>query len=262
MRMARTPANKENDNMASEAANLQATAPTGAPDADTPPANGAATPPADGEASADNPSLINFKIDGYDKDIQVDFDKCPPAVKKRLVYNATRGYVLNRVSTAVASAKKVNEAFERYDAAQANNPVQTIVPKPDGERKVVPYGDIIEGAIKALYSGEVGKRSGEGTTKDPLTDHITRTVVTEVFNKRKSNDPKYTYIQAKHSVGPDGLKWLHEQLDKAILESPTGTINEKLERDRIEAKYVTTAKIALGLVPADKKFEKAGVELF
>ncbi len=218
--------------MATAAPTLEATAPTSAADLEATPAT--------------NANLIKFSVDDYDTPVEVSLEKMPAEVRQRLMYNATRSYVLNRVSTAVAAAKKANGPFDTYEAAQRTDPMQTTVLKPEGERKVVKYAEIIEGAINALYSGEIGKR-GAGTSKvakDPLTEHVTRVVVSEIYAKEHAKDPSYKFFKAQAIVKGDGIAYLKSRIAENVRDFG---VDEKQQLDILEQRYLKPARITLGL---------------
>jgi hypothetical protein len=197
-------------------------------------------------------NTIEFEIDDYEPLITVNLLSIPADVRRRLMYNATRAYILNRLSTAIASARKANAIFDNYDAAVKNDPLQTVVPKPEGERQVVPYAELIERGINALYSGEIGKRgTGAKVAKDPLIAHVTRTVVTKLFNKKHALDPNYKFFNAQAEVGPDGVEYLR----KGIAANVAAGADEKQQLAQLEEQYLRPARITLGLEPLSGKLK-------
>lgn len=196
--------------------------------------------------AVDNENTLVFELDDYDKDIVVNLVDMPPAVRLRMLKNATKAYITNRVSTAAAATKKANAAFDQYEAAVKNDPLQTLVAAPDGERKVTDFAATIEGAIKALYSGEIGKRGGEKKAKvlrDPLITQITRSVVAEVYEKGRAADPQYKYPTAQKEVGQDGLAYLKAK----IADKVAAGADEAALLKYLDTRYVKPARIMLGM---------------
>lgn len=212
------------------------------------------------EATPERPeTFMEFEVDGYDKNVELDLAQIPSEVRMRLLRTATRAYITNRISTAVAKTKNTNGAFDTYDAAVKNDPLQTAVPKPEGERAVTDYGEIIDGAIKALYSGELGKRgTGEGKPKvlrDPLITQITRSVVAEVYEKGRAADPKYRYPTAQKEVGSDGLAYLKAKIEAKVAAGADATaLNAYLE-----TRYIKPARIMLGMDAPGKLKDAEGI---
>jgi hypothetical protein len=195
--------------------------------------------------AANSEHVLEFEIDGYDKPVKIDLAKIPDAIRLHLFRNATKSYVTNRVSTAESTAKKSNALFDGYDAAQKNDPLQTLVPKPEGERTVVDYNSIVDRAINALYTGEIGRR-GAGTPKlpkDPLNDTLLRTFATEILKEKHATNPKYTYFEAKALVGNSA----QAHMDKWVAARVAEGKDEKLAREYLEAQYVKPARLALRL---------------
>jgi hypothetical protein len=217
----------------------------------------APTPVADALTAAPAPvrpeTWLSFEIDDYDPAIELDMANIPQPVRMKLLRSATKSYIINRLSTAVAKAAKQNAPFNQYDAAMKNDPLQTLVAKPEGERASIPYAETIDGAIKALYSGELGRRgSGEGTKKvlrDPLVTQITRSVVAEVYEKQRKLNPSYKYPTAQKEVGQDGLAYLREKIDAQVAALPEADrAAKKAQLDKyLETRYVAPARIMLGM---------------
>jgi hypothetical protein len=204
-------------------------------------------------------TLLEFEVEGYEPKVGVDLAQIPPDVRMRLLRTATRAYITNRISTAVAKTKKDNGEFDTYEAAMKNDPLQTAVPKPEGERKNTDFADVIDGAIKALYSGELGKRgTGEGKPKvlrDPLITQITRSVVAEVYEKGRASDPKYRYPTAQKEVGSDGLAYLKAKIDEKVAAgADANALNSYLE-----TRYIKPARIMLGMDSPGKLKDADGI---
>jgi hypothetical protein len=214
----------------------------------------AAAPVAPAPATDTPSTLYKFEIDDYDNEIAVELNNVPAPLRLRLLKTATRAYITNRISTAAAKTKKENAKFDQYDAAMKNDPLQTLVPKPEGDRAATDYAGIVDGAIKALYSGEIGRRGdGEGKKKvlrDPLITQITRAVVADVYEKGRAADLKYKYPTAQKEVGSDGLAYLKGKIaEKVAAGGDAAALNQYLE-----TKYIKPARIMLGLdVPKSLK---------
>lgn len=203
--------------------------------------------PAFGYVAPANPDhALEFELEAYDGDIKVNVAMIPEAVRMRLLKNATKAYITNRVSTAEAATKKANGPFVQYDAAMKNDPLQTLVAMPEGARKVTDFAGTIDAAIKALYSGEIGKRGGEKKAKvlrDPLITQITRAVVAEVYEKGRALDPQYKYPTAQKEVGQDGLAYLRAKIDAKVAAGA-----DKVALDKyLDTRYIKPARIQLGL---------------
>jgi hypothetical protein len=198
--------------------------------------------------------ILEFEVDGYGKPVVIDLQKLPDDIKVHLLKTATKSYVTNRVSTAESTAKKSNALFDSYDAAQKNNPLQTDVPPPSGERNTVDYVSIVERALNALYTGEIGRRGGGGADKapkDPLNAYMLRALVQKVFETKHAADPKYGYLNAKAEVGPSAMAYIN----KSIAESVALGADEKQTREYLEAKYIRPARVMAGLDKLGGKFK-------
>jgi hypothetical protein len=198
-------------------------------------------------------TYLEFEIDDYDKPIELDMANIPQPVRMKLLRSATKSYIINRISTAVNKTNKTNQPFASYEAAMKNDPLQQIVPKPEGERATTDYAGIVNGAIKALYSGELGRRgTGEGSKKvlrDPLITQITRSVVAEVYEKERAKLPSYKYPTAQKEVGQDGLAYLRSKINAQLAATPEAERPAKaaaLEK-YLETRYIKPARIMLGL---------------
>lgn len=192
---------------------------------------------------------FSFKVKGFDGDIQMNTARIPEEVKAKLIQNAIKAYVQNRTSTATTAANKHNELFDQYDNAQANDPLQTLVPQPEGQRQVVDYADIITKAIKALYDNNMGKRgTGEGKKKaerkDPLISAVTRAVIQEVFEKNYAQDNNYKYPMATKEVGTDGVAYLRAKMEANIA---SGVATREQMDYVLESKYLKPARVMLGI---------------
>lgn len=214
-----------------------------------------ATPVAD---ALPDENVLMFELDDYEKEIVVNLVQMPPPVRLRMLKNATKAYITNRVSTAAAATKKANAPFDQYEAAMKNDPLQTVVAAPDGARKVTDFAATIEAAIKALYSGEIGKRGGEKKAKvlrDPLITQITRSVVAEVYEKGRALDPQYKYPTAQKEVGQDGLAYLRSKIEEKVAAGADRAAMEKY----LETRYVAPAKVMLGMTTPKSIADAAGI---
>ena len=254
----------ENDDMTTEAATIAAADLTAAtpPSADVLAAatDTALANAADGTVEAaptSNPNLITFKVPNHGE-VTVDLEKMSGKVRAKLMANAVTTYVKNRVSTMTSAAGKANEAWEKYDGAQAFNPEQTFVPKPETARKEVDVSATVQAAIDAMYNDQMGAHvRGESKPKadrDPVLEHITRTVVTELFNKRHAADSTYKYMSAKE-LRLALMVW-HGCARRPLPLVEAGLSDAKSEEVRIQTQYINTARVMLGLDVADKKLEK------
>jgi hypothetical protein len=204
-------------------------------------------------------TLLEFTVEGYEPAISIDLADVEAAARMRLLRTATRAYITNRISTAVAKTKKDNGAFDSYDAAVKNDPLQTAVPKPEGERAVTDYAGVIDGALKALKSGDMGTRgTGEAKPKvlrDPLITQITRSVVAEVYEKGRAADPKYKYPTAQKEVGQDGLAYLKAKIAAKV----EAGADAALLNAYLETRYIKPARIMLGLDTPGKLKDADGI---
>lgn len=197
----------------------------------------------------ENPDyLLEFEVDGLEKPVQINLERIPDAIRLHLLKNAAKGYVTNRVSTAEAKTKKANEPFTTYKNAQDNDPLQTVVPKPEGTPAATDYPGITTRAIEALYAGELGKRGGgtkkERVIRDPLTTLVTRVVVNEVYQKARETDKNYKYPTAQKVVGQNGIEYLNKRIEAMVAEGG----DRKAIEAFVEAKYILPQKQALGMV--------------
>jgi len=204
-------------------------------------------------------TLLEFEIDGYDPIVKLDMAEVEQKARMRLLKTAVRAYITNRVSTAVAKTKKDNAEFETYDAAMKNDPLQTLVVKPDGDRATTDFGEVVDNALKALRTGELGKR-GTGETKpkvlrDPVITQVTRSVVAEVFEKGRATDPKYKYPTAQKEVGQDGLAYLKAKIEERVAAGADRAAMEAY----LETRYIKPARIMLGLDTPGKLKDADGI---
>lgn len=194
----------------------------------------------------ENDYMLLIDEDGLTAPIQLDLSQVPTSVRLHLLKTAAKSYIHNRVTTAEAKTTKANAAFASYDAAVKNDPLQTVVAKPEGEPATTDYDAVVGAAINALMTDTLGRR-GTGTKKarvlrDPLITQITRAVVAKVF-KDNAGNPDYKYPHAQKEVGSDGLAYLENKLPEWLAAGGT----EAEFRKTIETKYINPAKTMLGI---------------
>lgn len=211
-----------------------------------------ATAPA-ADASAAPSTICKFTLPQLEGERSVDVATFPTAVRFDLLFSATAGYLRNRVNAAHQRHQKDEKvlAWAAYDAAQANDPMQTLVPKPTDERPAAPdLEKVLAAGIAALVNGEMRKQ-GEGKSrapKDPLISMVTDAVVREVFEAGKASDPKYTFIKAKADVGPDGVAYLNAKIAAKVEAAPEAereALRTALEKMR-EERYIKPVMLVLG----------------
>lgn len=208
--------------------------------------NDVTTNPAAAEAPATNDNILIFRIPNTETDISVDIAQVPTAVRLDMLKTALRNYITNATNQANVRANKANAPFDLYDEAQKADPVQTAVPRPEGERVVANLLETAAAARERLYKGEV-KKQGDGTPRektDPLTKLVTDAVVRELFAKRKEADKsvKYTDITSLVSKAGGGIKYL----ETMIAEKVAAGADEKQLRDFMDTRYIKPAKMMLG----------------
>ena len=197
-------------------------------------------------SAPNNPdNMLTVEVD--DTLAEINLEAIPDNTRKDLLRSAVQNYVTNRVSTAKSVLKKKNEAFDVYDAAVKNDPLQTLVEKPDGDREKLDIVNIMLTGINALYEGKFGRRVGDGRKpkpqRDPLVTQITRAVVQELYQKQKASNPQYKYPQAAKAVGSDGLAYLKTRMEERI----AGGADPKVLNDMLESRYIKPARQMLGL---------------
>lgn len=203
-------------------------------------------------------SVLPFAHPLLGKDVSVDFDcaDIPADVRLEFLKTKVRDYISNRLNSLDQRHKKDEKvaAWDNYEAAQAADPLQSVVAKPDFERPAAPdFKEALDRAFADLREGKTRKHAGEGRKprerKDPLIKAITNIVVDEVYAKKNAADPKFTFVMAKAEVGADGLAYLNGRIDTAVAdasEAEQPALRAALEKMR-ETKYVTPAKLMLGL---------------
>lgn len=186
-----------------------------------------------------------------------DCTEIPGDTRLDFLKGAVRGYIANRLNGVHTRHEKDEKviAWNAYDEATKADPLQTVAPKPEGERPAAPdYEEAYARAIADLKAGNVRKVGAEPKprkTKDPLTAVVTDVVVREVFEARKAADPKYNFLAAKKEVGTDGIAYLNAMIEAKVA---GGTDRALLEKMRDE-KYVNPAKAMLGITSSKKTSE-------
>lgn len=209
-------------------------------------------------APVTDPNVHTFELEGFVESVSVNLASVPQEIRMHLLKTAVRAYVANRVSTAAAKVKKDNADWERYDAACANDPLQSIVPQPTTPRATADYPAIAAAAVQALYEGNIGRRTPGGKAKelrDPLVTQITKAVIAEVYEKGRAADPKYKYPTAMKEVGSDGLAYLKAKIaEKVAAGADAAALNAFLEQ-----RYIKPARIMLGLDTPGKLKDADGI---
>lgn len=196
-----------------------------------------------------SPGVTEWEFPNLTGKRSFDVALIPSEVRLDFLKGAARNYVANRlngVNTRHQKDPKV-AAWNAYDEATKADALQTVVPKPDGERPALPdYEDAYTRAIADLTAGNVRKQSAEPkarATKDPLVKTVTDVVTREVYESRRAADAKYSYLTAKKEVGADGIAYLNAMIDAKVA---AGGDRAQLEKMR-DTKYVNPAKAMLGL---------------
>ena len=200
-------------------------------------------------------TVHKFTVPGLEGERSLDVATIPVDTRFNLLFGAVAGYIKNRVNaTAQRHAKDAAViAWGAYDAAQTNDPMQTLVPKPEGERPApADLEASYAAAVKALLEGEIRRQTGETKTrapKDPVISLVTEQVVREVFNAGKAADPKYTFLKAKADVGADGVAYLNKTIAAKVAAAPEAdqpALLAALEKMRDE-RYVKPAQLMAGV---------------
>lgn len=194
-----------------------------------------------------DPYELVFEVPNSDPKVQikVELRTIPDAVRLDLLKGAVRNYIVNSVNQAHMRHTKALEPWTSYENAVAADPMQTAVPKPEGERPTADLASVAAEARKRLYEGKVRKQ-GEGTkareTKDPLTKQVTQAVVSELWEKRKA-EPGIKFSDITKLVAGDGIKYLNDNIDKKVAEGMDRKVLESF-RDK---KYINPAKMMIGM---------------
>lgn len=204
-------------------------------------------------APAADPNTLMFVIpnaigaDGGEVQMSVALGDIPADTRMDLLKQAVRNYVVNSTNQAYQRHLKALGPWTAYENAQAADPLQTAVTKPEGERPTVDLIPVATEARTRLYEGKVQKR-GEGSGKkrearDPLTTHVTNAVVRELFDKKKAADPKFKWTDAVTEVGSDGIAYLNKLVDEKVKAGADKAALDKFMDER----YIKPAKMMLGL---------------
>lgn len=203
------------------------------------------------------PTVAEFEFPQFPEGTKFSFDcaTIPPEVRLDFLKGAVRSYVANRLNGVHTRHQKdpAVAAWFSYDEATKADPLQTAVPKPDGDRPADPdFNDALTRAFADLQAGNIRKQGAEPKarkTRDPLTSVVTEVVAREVFDSRRAQDPKYTYLKAKAEVGTDGVAYLNKLIDAkvgALPEAEQAAMRAQLEKMR-DVKYINPAKAMLGI---------------
>ena len=194
-------------------------------------------------------TVLEYELPNIDGKRSFDCASIPAETRLDLLKTAVRGYLANRVNAAHQRHQKLEAvtAWEAFDAASKADPLQTLVPKPEGDRPVAP--DLVatlNGAIADLVAGNI-RKMGTGTKtrerKDPLIAMVTKTVVKEVYEGRHAVDSKFTYIMAGKEVGTDGVAYLNNLIETKVAAGVSRTDLEKM----LEERYMKPARLMLGI---------------
>jgi len=194
-------------------------------------------------------TVLVFELPGITGQHSFDCATIPANVRLDFLKDKVRGYFQNRVNaTAMRHAKDATvAAWHAYDEASKADPLQTAVPKPEGERPAAAdLAGTLSKAMTDLVAGNV-RKMGTGEKKpreraDPLIKAVTSAVVREVFESGKAANPKFTYLEASKQVGKDGVAYLNAMIEKRVAEGVDRTALEKMR----DTKYINPAKIMLG----------------
>ncbi len=177
-----------------------------------------------------------------------DLSTVPAAVRFDFLTQAVRTYCANRLNSANTRHEKDEAviAWNAYDEAVKADALQSAVPMPTVERAAAPdFADVLKRAFEDLAAGNVRKQgTGEKkarATKDPLVVLVTEAVAREVWNTKKVEDPKYSYLKAKAEVGADGVAYLNKLIDAKV---EAGANRADLEK-MLAARYINPAKLML-----------------
>jgi hypothetical protein len=195
-------------------------------------------------------TILTAEYPGLEGEKSFDCANIPAPVRLHFLKLGVRNYIANRLNQHNVRHNKnpLVAAWAAYEAATAADPLQSAVPKPEAPAPVLNLtglyaeaeADLIAGNFRAKGTGEGRKRE----LKDPLISTVTNIVVQEVYAMRKKADPKFTFFDARKEVGTDGIEYLKAAIDLKVEQGVDRTQLEKM----METKYITPAKLALGLV--------------
>lgn len=200
-------------------------------------------------APAPADTVLKFTLPNLDGEHTFDVATIPTPTRLDLLMGATRSYIANRVNSTYQRHQKDAAvlAWAAYDEAVKADPLQTAVPTPTGERPAAPdLAGALARAYADLTAGNIRKQSDTPTPrarKDPLVALVTKAVIRDVFEARKAQDAKYSYLSASKEVGVDGIAYLNAMIETKVA---AGVDRGELEKMR-DGKYINPAKVMLGI---------------
>jgi hypothetical protein len=212
-----------------------------------------------GAAPAATPAspIAEFEFQNIDGKVSFDCATIPGETRLDFLKGAVRSYIANRLNGVHTRHEKDEKvvAWKAYDEASKADPLQSAVPKPEGDRPAAPdYKDALTRALDDLTKGNVRKVGAEPKarkTKDPLVAVVTDAVVREVFASKKAANAKYTYLEAKKEVGADGVEYLNRMIEAKV----AGGVDRALLTKMLDEKYIGPAKAMLGITSSKKVSE-------
>jgi hypothetical protein len=190
--------------------------------------------------------------------LSFDCTAMPAQVRLDFLKAQVRAYIANRLNAAhnrhVKDEKVV--AWTAYEEASKADPLQTVVPKPEGDKPADPdYMAVYNRAVEDLKAGTVRKQGDTPKpkkTKDPLVATVTDQVVRAVYNSKRAEDPKYHIFAAKKEVGTDGIAYLNAAVEAKVAEGGDRAALVKSMNER----YIHPAMTMLGMpIPGKKTSE-------
>lgn len=183
--------------------------------------------------------------DGNPVQMQVDLASIPAETRMDFLRKALVSYVVNSTNQENVRVNKANAPFDAYDAAQAADPLQTAVPKPEGERKVADLLTIAAAARTRLYEGKIKKMGEPGERKakqDPVQAAITQAVLRDLFDKTSATTPGYKWTDAVKEVGGNGLAYLETKIAALVASGQ----DEATLRKALTERYINPAEMMYG----------------
>jgi hypothetical protein len=206
-----------------------------------------ATNPEAQTAAPATTGVIVFELPNVDGQHSFDCAAMPAETRLDLLKGAARSYIANRVNAAHQRHVKELAPFTAYEEAVKADPLQNAVAKPAGERPTVDLIETMNRAMSDLLSGNIRQRGkGEGKTrekKDPLVQAVTKIVIGQVYEARRAENSKYTYIMAQKDVGSDGVAYLKSQIEAKVAAGADRAPLEKYLEDR----YMKPARALVGV---------------
>jgi hypothetical protein len=200
-------------------------------------------------------TVATFKFEHLDGERSFDCAEIPGTVRLDFLFGAVRTYIANRLNGMRTRHEKDPKviAWKAYDEATKADPLQSAVPKPEGERPGEPdYEDAFNRAVNDLKAGNIRRQSDEPKprkTKDPLVAVVTDAVVRDVYTSKRAEDAKYSYLSAKKEVGTDGVAYLKSMIETrvaAVADAEKAALRAALEK-QLETRYIGPAKVMLGM---------------